>query len=164
MHNTITEYKQMHNKTKKWQLNTYLYLFCGYTPSWVFSFIVIASFLIQMLRWIRSSSRFEFFIFLIAWGIFFGWWELDLQLLPYSLLFLWVDWKWSLPSGTHSLNEWISWSWEAIQGGHHYFCILHFCFKLFLIWETLMTTWSLHSRSSHSSTDFCSSLQIAWNR
>ena len=24
----------------KWQLNTYLYLFLGYTPSWVFSFII----------------------------------------------------------------------------------------------------------------------------
>ena len=39
MHNTITEYKQMHNKTISWQLNTYLCLFHGYTPSWVFSFI-----------------------------------------------------------------------------------------------------------------------------
>ena len=29
-----------------------------------------SSFLIQMLRWIRGSSRIEFFIFLIAWGIF----------------------------------------------------------------------------------------------
>ena len=43
-----------------------------------------SSFLIQMIRWIRGSSRYEFFIFLIAWGIFFEWWELDLQLLPYS--------------------------------------------------------------------------------
>ena len=40
MHNTLTKYKQMHNKTMKWQLNTYLYLFRGYTPSWAFSFIV----------------------------------------------------------------------------------------------------------------------------
>ena len=24
----------------KWQLNTYLYLFCGWTPSWAFSFII----------------------------------------------------------------------------------------------------------------------------
>ena len=35
-----------------------------------------------MLRWIRGSSRFDFFIFLIAWEIFFEWWELDLQFLP----------------------------------------------------------------------------------
>ena len=40
-----------------------------------------SSFLIQMIRWIRVSSRIEFFIFLISWGIFFEWWELDLQLL-----------------------------------------------------------------------------------
>ena len=32
-----------------------------------------------MLRWIRSSSRVEIFIFLNDWGIFFGRWELDLQ-------------------------------------------------------------------------------------
>ena len=39
MHNTSTEYKQMYN-IMKWQLNTYLYLFRGYTPSWAFSFII----------------------------------------------------------------------------------------------------------------------------
>ena len=43
-----------------------------------------SSFLIQMIRWIRGSSSIEFFIFLIAWGIFFEWWELDLQFLPSS--------------------------------------------------------------------------------
>ena len=63
--------------------------------SWVDSFndplasssssFVTTSFLIQMLRWIRGSSRIESFIFLIAWRIFFGSWELDLQLLPSSL-------------------------------------------------------------------------------
>ena len=37
-----------------------------------------------MLRWIRSSSRIESFIFLIASGIFFESWELDLQLLLFS--------------------------------------------------------------------------------
>ena len=72
----------------KWQLNTYL-LFV----SWVESILIIllssssfmkSSFLIQMIRWIRGSSRIEFFIFLIAWGIFFEWWELDIQFLPYS--------------------------------------------------------------------------------
>ena len=41
-----------------------------------------SSFLIQMIWWIRGSLRIEFFIFLIAWGIFFEWWELDLQMLP----------------------------------------------------------------------------------
>ena len=48
------------------------------------SSFIIALFLIQMLRWIRGSSRVESFVFLIVWGIFFGWWELDLQLLPSS--------------------------------------------------------------------------------
>ena len=55
------------------------------------SSFIIAPFLIQMLRWIRGSSRVEFFIFLIAWGIFFGRWELDLHFLPSSLLFLWAE-------------------------------------------------------------------------
>ena len=44
-----------------------------------------------MPRWIRGSSRVEFFIFLIAWVIFFEWWELDLQLIPSYLLLLWVE-------------------------------------------------------------------------
>ena len=132
----------------KWQLNNYLYLFHGWTPSWAFSFIIffiIASFLIQMLRWIRGYSRVEFFVFLIAWGIFFGWWEIDLQLFPSSLLLLWVEllilprvyWKSSLPSGIHSSNEWIPWSWEAIQGGYHHFCILHFFFNHFNLFSDL---------------------------
>ena len=44
-----------------------------------------SSFLIQMIRWIRGLSRIEFFMFLIAWGIFFEiWWDLDLQMLPSS--------------------------------------------------------------------------------
>ena len=42
------------------------------------------SFLIEMLRLIRGSSRIKSFIFLITWGIFFEWWELDFQLLPSS--------------------------------------------------------------------------------
>ena len=60
MHNTSTEYKQMHNKNNimKWQLNTYLYFFVGrllLEPSTSsFSSFIIASFLIQMLRWIRG--------------------------------------------------------------------------------------------------------------
>ena len=56
-----------------------LYLDHSYLSS---SSFMKSSFLIQMIRWIRGSSRIEFFIFLIAWGIFFEWWELDL--LPYS--------------------------------------------------------------------------------
>ena len=53
--------------------------------------ILHSSFLIQMIRWIRVSLRVESFVFLITWGIFFGWWELDLQLLPSSFLLLWVE-------------------------------------------------------------------------
>ena len=43
MHNTSIEYKQMHNQTTswKWQLNTYLYLFHVYTPSFSFIFFFI---------------------------------------------------------------------------------------------------------------------------
>ena len=43
-----------------------------------------------MLRWIRGSSRVGFFIFLIAWGIFFGWWELDLPISHYELRFFFL--------------------------------------------------------------------------
>ena len=49
-----------------------------------YSSFMKSSFLIQMIRWIRGSSRIEFFIFLITWGILFEWWELYLQLLPSS--------------------------------------------------------------------------------
>ena len=91
MHNTSTEYKQMHNKTISWNDNWILIFICFMgrlllDPSTSSSSsLIIALFLIQMLRWIRGSSRVEFFVFLIAWGIFFGSWELDLQLLPSSL-------------------------------------------------------------------------------
>ena len=93
MHNTSTEYKQMHNKMISWNHNWILIFICfvgrlildpSTSPS---SSFMTSSFLIQMIRRIRSSSRVELFIFLIAWGIFFVWWELDLQLFPSSLLF-----------------------------------------------------------------------------
>ena len=77
MHKTLTEYKQMNNKIISWNDNWILIFICFVgiflldpSTSSSSSFI-IASFLIQMLRWIRGSSRVEFFIFLIAWGIFF---------------------------------------------------------------------------------------------
>ena len=78
MHNTITEYKQMHNKTISWNDNWILIFICFegrlLEPSASSSSsFMIALFLIQMLRLIRSSSRVEIFIFLIAWGIFFSW-------------------------------------------------------------------------------------------
>ena len=101
MHNTLTEYKQMHNKTISWNDNWKLIFICFMgrlllepSASSSSSFI-IAVFLIQLIRWIRGSSRFEFFILLVAWGIFFEWWELDScsPLFSYhesSLLFLCV--------------------------------------------------------------------------
>ena len=84
MHNTSTEYNQMYNKTISWNDNWILIFICFMgillesSASSTSSFM-IASFLIRMLRWIRSSSRVEIFIFLIDWGIFFARWELDLQ-------------------------------------------------------------------------------------
>ena len=87
----------MHNKIISWNDNRILIFifFMGIllleSSASSSSSFIIASFLIQMLRWIRGSSRVEFFIFLITWGIFFGWWELDLQLLPYSLLFFFPE-------------------------------------------------------------------------
>ena len=186
MHNTLTEYKQMHNKTISWNDNWILIFICFVgrlllePPASSSSSFIIALFLIQKLMWIRISSRVEFFIFLIDWGIFFwmaiSWSSiaplfsslLMIQASSSSQSFLKV-----ITSFWNTFLEWIPRSWEAIQGGHHHFYIFHFFFyrfKLFLIWETLMTAWSLHSRSSHSSTgffrsyfDFCSSLQIAWN-
>ena len=99
MHNTITEYKQMHNKTISWNNNWILIFICfvgrlALEPSASSSSsFMIASFIIQMLRRIRGSSRVEFFIFLIAWGIFFGWKSLIFKcfhLLFLSFFFLWV--------------------------------------------------------------------------
>ena len=98
----------MYNKTISWNDNWILIFICfvgrlllSYSSS---SSFIIASFLIQMLRWIRGSLRVEFFIFLIAWGIFFGRWELDLHLLPsYSSLLI------SRDESNHFLLEHIPW-------------------------------------------------------
>ena len=77
MHDTSTEYKQIHNKTISWNDNWILIFICFVgrlllepSASSSSSFMA-ASFLIEMIRTIRSSLRVEFFIFLIAWGIFF---------------------------------------------------------------------------------------------
>ena len=63
MHNTSTEYKQMHNKTISWNDNWILIFICFVgrlllepSASSSSSFI-ITSFLIQMIRMIRGSSR-----------------------------------------------------------------------------------------------------------
>ena len=135
MHNTSTEYKQMHNQTISWNDNQILIFICLVgrllEPSTSSSFsFTTASFIIQMLRWIEGSSRIEFFIFLIDWGISF-----NRERLIFScshLLFSYYDSSFflcalflesvegnQLPFGTHSSNEWISWSWEAIHGGYN---------------------------------------------
>ena len=187
MHNTSTIHKQMHNKTISWNDNWILMFICFMgrllpkPSSLSSSSFIIASFLIQMLRWIRV----EFFIFLIAWGIFFGWWELDLPIL-FSLIMSQAP---SCVCSSQSLLEvttsfwytFLAWMNPMILGGHSRWLspLLHSPLLILLrkvvlwfersLWS--MTVWSLHSRSSHSSTSFlrsysdlCSSLQIAWSR
>ena len=117
MHNTSTEYKQMHNKTLSWNDNWILIFICfvgrllldpsASSSSW----LMVASFLIQMIWRIRSSSRVEFFIFLIAWGIFFGWWYLHLLMGKASSS------SWSLLKCNHFLLEHIPWMNEFHDPG-----------------------------------------------
>ena len=105
-----------------------------------------SSFLIQM---IRFSLRIEFFIFLIAWGIFFEWWELDLQLLPSSFFFF--------PKSVES----------------NYFLLAHILFmneshdpgRPFKVAITTSAFWTSHSSIvfSNPSSDLSSYLQIAWS-
>ena len=93
MHNTSTKYKQIISWNDNWILIFICFMdriLLEPSSSSSYSFMT-SSFLIQILRWIRGSSSVESFIFLIAWGIFLGWWELDIQLLPFSLLLLWVE-------------------------------------------------------------------------
>ena len=168
MHNTSTKYNQMHNKTISCNDNWILIFICFEgrllepSASSSSSFIV-ASFLIQIIRWIRSSSRIEFFIFLIAWGIFFEWWELDLQLLPSSSSLLMSRLK-VITSFWHTFLAWMN---PMILGGHSRWLspLLHSLLLLLPLQDVL------RSGSSHSSTvllrsysDLCSSLQIAWSR
>ena len=91
-----------------------------------------SSFLIQMIRWIRGSSRIEFFIFLITLNgeslifnllpsFFFSSYETSFFFFPESIesnYFLF---------GTHSSHEWIPWSWEAIL------CFFFYHFKMLCI-------------------------------
>ena len=70
------------------------------------------SFLSQMIRWIRGSSRIDFFIFLAAWGIIFEWWDLDDQLLPYSSS------QSHLKLITSFWHTFLAWMNPMILGGH----------------------------------------------
>ena len=67
----------MHNQTVSWNDN-WILIFISFVGRFLlepsassFSSFIIESFLMQMLRWIRGSSRVDFFILLIAWGILF---------------------------------------------------------------------------------------------
>ena len=152
----------------KWQLNTYLYLFHGYTPSWVFSFIVffihdsIVSYPSALLE--GSSLDGKSLIFSCS------------HLLFSSFFFLWVLFLESIESN-HFLLAHIPRMNESYDPGRPFkmaittsafFTSSFTTSSCSLIWETLMTVWSLHSGSSHSSTGcsksssgLCSSLQIS---
>ena len=153
----------------------YLSLFVrGWTPSWVFNFIV---FFIHNSIISYPKAKVD--------KKFFKSWVLHI---PHCLRdLLWMERAWSSVAPTFSSwasssrvywnvitsfwNTFLEWMNSTILGGHSRWPspLLH-RFKLFLIWKTLTTAWSLYSGSSHSSTgffrsysDFCSSLQIAWN-
>ena len=185
MHDTSTKYKQMHNKIISWNDNWIFIFICfvdillNPSTSSSSSFMV-ASFLIQMTRRIRSSSRVEFFIFLIAWGIFFE----SLIFICSHLIFSSYDSSFFFftksAESNHFLLEHIPWMNEFHDLGRPFkvaittsafFTSSFPAWSCSSIWEILMTAWSLHSGSSHSSTGFlrsysdvCSSLQIAWSR
>ena len=125
----------MYNKTISWNDNWILIFYVGRLhldhSALSSSSFMESSFLIQM-------TRIEFFIFLIAWGIFFEWWELDLQLLPSSssLLMSWAEINYFLLAYILCMNP-------MILGGHSRWpsSLLHSSLttsSCFLIWETLV--------------------------
>ena len=127
MHYTSTGYKQVHNKTISWNDNWILIFICfegRLLSNSSYSSFITSSFLIQMLKWIRGFSRIEPFIFLIAWGIFFESWELDIQFLPFPLLLLWVEilllyaFQSLLKVITSFWNTFLEWMNPMILGGH----------------------------------------------
>ena len=141
MHSTSTEYKQMHNKTISWNDNWILIFICFMgrlllSASSSSSFTT-ASFLIQMLRWIRvlqelsssysssldgSSLKGESLIFSCS-HILFSYYE--------SSFFLCVLFPESAETN-HFLLENIPCINESHdQGGYHHLCILHFFFYRF---------------------------------
>ena len=177
MHNASTEYKQMHNKTISWNDNWILIFICFMSrlllsASSSSSFIT-SSFLIQMLRWIRGSSRIESFIFLIAWGIFFESWELDLQLLLFSyydLSFFLCSLFLDSTEGNHFLLAHIPRMNESHDIGRPFkVVIITSAFSTSSSTASSCSAWSPHSSYSSnsfskSSFNLCSSLQIAWSR
>ena len=142
----------MHNKTISWNDNWILIFICFVgrllSASSSSSFI-IAPFLIQMLRWIRGSSRIESFIFLIAWGIFFESWPLDLQLLPSSISLIMNRYSSCVHSSQNLLkiitsfwHTFLHWMIPMILGGHSrwlsqllYSLLLHPLLQVVLLFE-----------------------------
>ena len=121
----------MHNKIISWNDNWILIFICFVgrlllepSTSSSTSFIT-TSFLIQILRWIRGSSRIESSVFLIAWGVFFGSWELDLRLLPYSISIIMSQYSYYVRSSQSLLkvitsfwHTFLKWMNPIILGGY----------------------------------------------
>ena len=104
-----------------------------------------SSFLIQM-------TRIEFFIFLIAWGIFFEWWEVDLQLLPSSSSLLM-----SRAKSNHFLLAYVLRMNECHDPRRS--------FKVAITTSAFFTSSFTSSICFiRSSSDVCYFLQIAWSR
>ena len=141
----------MHNKTMSWNENWIIIFIC-----FVGSLLLSASssslfkttqFLIQILRWIRVSSRIDSIIFLIAWGIFLEWWELDPQFIPSSSSLLMSQASSSsqiqLKVITSFWHAFLTWMNPMILGGHSRWPspLLHYSLSASscsLIWETLV--------------------------
>ena len=114
-----------------------------------------SSFLIQMIRWIRGSSRIEFFIFLIAWGIFFEWWELDIQLIPFSSSRASSSSQSLLKVITSFWHTFLAWMNPMIVGGHSRWLspLLHSPLLLLPL-QVVMYYGSSHSSIVFSNTSF----------
>ena len=139
MHNTSSEYKQMHNKTISWNDNWILIFICFVGRLFLlvspYSSFITASFLIQMFK--MDKRLFKNWVLRIPHRL------RDLLWMVRSWSSVAQIFSWASSSSqsilkviTYSSHEWIPWSWEAIQDGYHYFCILYFCFyrfKLFCI-------------------------------
>ena len=117
------------------------------------SSFMTSSFLIQMVRWIRGSSRVEFFIFLSARGIFFESWIFLSSVAPFFFSIImscassYVCSTWSLSESNHFLLAQIPWMNESHDLGRSFKVVItNFAFSTSssttsscsLIWETLV--------------------------
>ena len=142
----------MYNKIISWNDNWILIFICfvgRLLPEPLAS--SSSSFMIaSLLRRIRGASRVDFFIFLIAWGIFFGRWDLDLQLLPSFFFSSYETSFFFFPrsaESNHSLLEHIPWMNEFYDPGRPFkvaittsafFTSSFTVSSCSLIWETLV--------------------------